>query len=79
MLFYLLTVVLAQRPSAFGIAFHNIAGLFFQMCLVQFEYPRTVLHPLAGGVAEEMCGVAALASKGSKRGKENTPRRSNLS
>jgi hypothetical protein len=51
-LFYLLAVVLAQRPSAFGIAFHNVAGLFYPMRLVQFKYPRAVLHPLAGGVAE---------------------------
>ncbi|CSG59647.1 Uncharacterised protein [Shigella sonnei] len=36
MLFYLLPVVLAQRPSALGIAFHNVAGLFFQMGLVLF-------------------------------------------
>lgn len=28
MLFYLLPVVLAQRPSAFCIAFHNVARLF---------------------------------------------------
>ena len=36
MLFYLFAVVLAQRLSAFGIAFHNVAGLLFQMGLVLF-------------------------------------------
>lgn len=36
MLFYLFAVVLPQCPSAFGIAFHNIAGLLFQMNLVLF-------------------------------------------
>ncbi len=36
MLFYLLPIMLAQRPSAFSIAFHNIAGLLFQMGLVLF-------------------------------------------
>ncbi len=53
MLFYLLPIMLAQRPSAFGIAFHNIAGLLFSDGFgTVFNKRARFLHPLAGGVAK---------------------------